>query len=179
MAINFPNSLDQLSNPNATDSLSNPSHSEQHRNANDAIEALQSKVGADNSSVTTSFDYRIRQLESESGQEIADKLGLSGNNTLEVTGIENKTAIDSFSKTEYRTVRWVVQLSKGSEIVTEALDLIQDGTDFHLQEYEVSSNTNNVLADITLEENSGIISLCVTPTNTTVTARYYRTALKV
>lgn len=39
------------------------SHSGQHTDANDAIEALQAKVGVDSSAVTTSLDYRVAQLE--------------------------------------------------------------------------------------------------------------------
>ena len=49
MATSFPNNLDELIKPNGTDQLSAPSHSEQHSNANDAIEALQVKVGIDGS----------------------------------------------------------------------------------------------------------------------------------
>jgi len=63
MAITFPTSLDSLTNPQGTDSVQAVSHAAQHADANDAIEALEAKVGADNSSVTTSLDYRIRQLE--------------------------------------------------------------------------------------------------------------------
>ncbi len=185
MATNFPSSLDTLTNPNATDALSNPSHSQQHANLNDAVEAIQTKIGVDGSVDTNSIQYKIASIIAqidglENSTEITQALfGLEGNNDLTISGIENKTAIDSFSKTLYRTVRWVVQLSRGSEFVSEALDLIQDGTDFHLNEYEIASNTENTLATINLEENSGIISLCVTPTSTAVTARFYRTALKI
>jgi len=63
MATNFPASLDTLTNPTSSDSLSSPSHSAQHANVNDAVEALQAKVGADSSAVTTSHDYKIAQLE--------------------------------------------------------------------------------------------------------------------
>lgn len=63
MATNFPTSLDSLTNPQPTDPLVNPSHSAQHTNANDAIEALQAKVGVDNSAVTTSIDYKLRNLD--------------------------------------------------------------------------------------------------------------------
>ena len=59
MATNFPASLDALTNPTSSDSLSSPSHSAQHANVNDAVEALQAKVGADGSAVTTSHDYLI------------------------------------------------------------------------------------------------------------------------
>ena len=61
MATNFPTSLDSLTNPTSGNSLNSPSHAGQHADANDAIEALQAKVGVDNSAVTTSIDYRLRQ----------------------------------------------------------------------------------------------------------------------
>lgn len=67
MATNYPTSLDALTNPTSSDSMSSPSHSGQHADANDAIEALQSKVGVDSSAVTTSLDYRVTQLESGGG----------------------------------------------------------------------------------------------------------------
>jgi microcystin-dependent protein len=60
MATNFPASLDTLSNPTGSNTLSSPSHASQHGNANDAIEAIQAKIGADNSAVTTSLDYKVR-----------------------------------------------------------------------------------------------------------------------
>lgn len=44
-ATNFPTSLDSLTNPGATDSVATVSHSSQHSNANDAIEALEAKLG--------------------------------------------------------------------------------------------------------------------------------------
>ena len=59
MSINFPTSLDTLTNPTATDTLDSPPHDTQHSDANDAIEALQAKVGIDSSAVTTSHDYKI------------------------------------------------------------------------------------------------------------------------
>lgn len=60
MATNFPTSLDSLTNPTSTDQLTSPSHADQHANANDAIEALQAKVGVNSSAVTTSLDYRTK-----------------------------------------------------------------------------------------------------------------------
>lgn len=65
MAINFPTSLDTLTNPTATDTLDSPPHDTQHSDANDAIEALQVKVGIDSSAVTTSHDYKIGELETD------------------------------------------------------------------------------------------------------------------
>jgi hypothetical protein len=45
MATNYPTSLDNFTNPLSTDSQDSPSHSLQHADANDAIEALETKVG--------------------------------------------------------------------------------------------------------------------------------------
>lgn len=64
MAVNFPTSLDNFTNPSFNSSVANPSHAQQHADANDAIEALEAKVGVTGSSVTTSHDYKISQLES-------------------------------------------------------------------------------------------------------------------
>lgn len=60
MTTNFPTAIDALSNPSSGSILNSPSHSGQHSNANDAIEALETKVGVDSSAVTTSLDYKIR-----------------------------------------------------------------------------------------------------------------------
>jgi hypothetical protein len=69
MATNFPASLDSLTNPVAGDSLNSPSHAGQHANANDAIEALQAKVGVDGSAVTTSLDYKVAQAVTLTGTQ--------------------------------------------------------------------------------------------------------------
>lgn len=45
MASVYPNNLDSFTNPNSTDNLDNPSHSLQHSNSNDAIEAIETKLG--------------------------------------------------------------------------------------------------------------------------------------
>jgi hypothetical protein len=45
MAINFPTSLDNFTNPTSGNTLDSPSHSTQHSDANDAIEAIEAKLG--------------------------------------------------------------------------------------------------------------------------------------
>ena len=177
LATNFPTSLDTLTNPDGTSSLSSPSHAQQHTNANDAIEALQTKVGVNGSASTTSIDYRLGQLESGGGQ-LGVELGLAGNNDVSISGIENKTAVDTFSKSVYSTVRYSLQIRKNDLFVSEQIDIVNDGTNLNVNRYEISSNTNTSLYTLQLEENSGIISLSVTPTSGSITARYYRTALK-
>lgn len=62
MAINFPTSLDSLSNPTSTDTQNTVDHAWQHSNANDAIEALETKVWITNSADTSSLDYKTSRL---------------------------------------------------------------------------------------------------------------------
>ena len=61
MASNFPSSLDSFTNPSSSDAMDSVSvpHATQHSDLNDAVEALQAKVGADSSAVTSSHDYKI------------------------------------------------------------------------------------------------------------------------
>jgi len=59
VATNFPTSLDALTNPTGASSLTSPDHAGQHADANDAIEALQAKVGVNSSAVTSSLDYKV------------------------------------------------------------------------------------------------------------------------
>lgn len=79
--ITFPTSLDSLTNPAPTDLLENATlaldHDQQHSNVNDAVEALEAKVGANSSAVTTSHDYKL------SGVTSSDKaVSKTGSETL-------------------------------------------------------------------------------------------------
>ncbi len=61
MPTNFPTTLDTFQNPGAITLMDEGPglyHDEQHANINDAVAALQAKVGADGSAVTSSLDYR-------------------------------------------------------------------------------------------------------------------------
>lgn len=59
MAINFPISLDSLVNPEEGDTQESVSHKLQHSNVNDAIEAIQAKLGIDESADSDSVDYKL------------------------------------------------------------------------------------------------------------------------
>jgi hypothetical protein len=66
-------------------------HASQHSDLNDAVEALQAKVGADSSAVSSSHDYKIAQLEA----------GATGGKILQVlqttTTTSSTTTSSSFS----------------------------------------------------------------------------------
>jgi hypothetical protein len=73
---NYPASLDTFTNPTPQDQTSSSSvkHSDQHANLNDAVAALEAKVGADSSAVTSSLDYKVNNA----GGVVASKLPLAG-----------------------------------------------------------------------------------------------------
>jgi hypothetical protein len=64
MSTVFPGALDTLVNPTAVNPTDAPSHSSQHINSNDAIEAMQAKIGIDGSLVTSSLDYKVNNASS-------------------------------------------------------------------------------------------------------------------
>jgi hypothetical protein len=104
MATTFPASKDELINPQSTDSTALVSHAAQHANANDAIEALQSKVGVDNSTDQSSLDYKVRQLELnfQDPDEIKDLAAasiLGGSHTGITVSYNNTTNVLSLTAT--------------------------------------------------------------------------------
>ena len=184
MATNYPNSIDQLVNPNGSDTLASPSHSEQHTNSNDAIEALETKVGVNGSTDPSSLTYKVSSIETtlisldNSTDAVIELLGIEGNNDLAVYGIENPTNVDSFAKNTWRTAKYNIQVTKGSDVYTSEILVSHDGTNIMVSEANIISNTNNNIFTYTFEENSGIISLRVTPVSGSISVRYVRTALK-
>lgn len=62
MSTSFPTSLDNYATVPENQATS-VQHRDRHQSIEDAMEAVQTKVGINNSLVTTSFDYRIRALE--------------------------------------------------------------------------------------------------------------------
>jgi len=186
MATSFPANLDVLTNPTSTSTLSSPSHSQQHANANDSIEALQTKVGKDGSADPNSLDYKVSSVEdqiaslSSSSAATTEILGLDGNNDVSATvcDIENSTVLDTFTKTVYGTVKYTIQITRGSSVYSSELMVLNDGTNISVAESNIISNTDSNLFTYTFEESSGIISFKIRPVTTAVTARYYRTAIK-
>jgi hypothetical protein len=81
VATGFPASLDAFDNPSGEDSQQDLDHAGMHADAFDAIEALQAKVGIDNSADTDSLDYRVMAVE-------GGVSGLDGR----VTALENSPA---------------------------------------------------------------------------------------
>ena len=145
MATNFPTSLDAFTNPTAVDTLDSPPHDAQHADANDAIEALEAKVGVDGSAVTTSLDYKVAGL-------IAGSLG---GKVLQVvqgslnTGVANNT----FSEVDTGLSATITPLSTSSKILV----LVYHGG--------VAKETGNAGSSCVLEVYRGATRIVVDQTN--------------
>lgn len=86
MPTNFPTSLDSLTNPAGTDDVSVVDHAAQHSNANDAIEALEAKVGINSSAVTSSLDYLLKNASSSNPGHRHTTAHITGLATVATTG---------------------------------------------------------------------------------------------
>jgi hypothetical protein len=139
MAINYPSSLDSLTNPTSANNLGSPDHAAQHANANDAVEALEAKVGADSSAVTTSHDYKLSAVTST-----AKAVSTAGTQTVGGTKTFAQTVQTVTNATDGATVTFDLSLGNvhtvtlggnrtlaiSNEVTGQCfiIELLQDGT---------------------------------------------------
>jgi hypothetical protein len=180
LASSFPQNIDTITNPNSNDSLSNPSHSEQHIIANTAIEALETKVGVDNSTDPNSLDYKVAQLEAAGGTTTVEVLGLHGNNDLEVYGIENPTTVDTLDTSIWQSAQYKIQATKGSDVYSADFNVLFTSGGANISESNIITSRDDFTspANFDFVYNGSIISLVVTPVLGSVSVRFVRTALK-
>lgn len=165
-AVSYPTSLDTLTNPSATDRTNVVSHSGQHSDANDAIEALEAKVGADGSAVTTSHDYKLSGVTgsdkavSLTGTEVLTNKTLTSpsvtgmtatTSTLIGTTLNATTTIASTTITQFTagvgttTNLYTTTLGVGSDYITDLT-----GTGLSLSNGVLSSNAGITVASSTV-----------------------------
>lgn len=86
--------------------------------------------------------------------------------------------VDSFAAADFRTAKYIVQMTSGSDYhATEAL-VIHNGTTSSVTEY-AQIFTNSSLGTVDTDINSGNVRLLVTPTNATTTVKVVRTGVTV
>ena len=111
----------------------------------------------------------------------ATDLGTAGNNEVTITGIENSTIFDNFLTTEWRSVKYVVSLSKtgGDKFSTTELTVVPDGTNVNVSEYG-TVDTNGNIGTVSVSMAGTTVSLTIVPVGgqTPITLRYMRTGLK-
>lgn len=103
---------------------------------------------------------------------------IEGTANSATTDTTANNVVDSFEITTYRSAKYIVQITSGTDYhVTEVL-LIHDGTNVHLTEYgTVYTNTSLGIVDASI--NSANLELLVAPTNASSTVKTRRISLDV
>ncbi len=126
----------------------------------------------------TQEDY-VDLIDTASAQ--ATDLGSAGNNETTITGIENTTIFDNFYTTEWRSVKYVVSLSKtgGDKFSITELTIVPDSTNVNVSEYGTVDNDGNI-GTVSVSMAGTTVSLSIVPVGgqTPITLRYMRTGLK-
>ena len=108
-------------------------------------------------------------------------LGSAGNNEVTITGIESSTIFDNFLTTEWRSVKYVVSLSKtgSNKYYTTELTIVPDSTNVNVSEYGTVDNDGNI-GTVSVSMAGTTVSLTIVPVGgqTPITLRYMRTGLK-
>jgi hypothetical protein len=89
----------------------------------------------------------------------------SGSTTVTST---SQTAIDTFPAATYRSAKWQVQVTRGSEYHITEVYLVHDGTSSYGTEY-ATIKTGSQLATFDSDINSGNVRLLATPTSSSST----------
>lgn len=97
-----------------------------------------------------------------------------GNESLSTTSSDQ--VVDKFLKTDYRTVKYLVQATQGSNVHCTEVVMTHDDTDVYKNEYG-TFYTDNSLITVSATIDSSNVSLVVTPTYTNTTIDFVRTSL--
>ena len=126
----------------------------------------------------TQADY-VDLIDTSAAQ--ATDLGTAGNNEVTITGIESSTIFDNFYTTEWRSVKYVVTLSKtgSNKYYTTELTIVPDSTNVNVSEYGTVDNDGNI-GTVSVSMAGTTVSLTIVPVGgqTPITLRYMRTGLK-
>ena len=97
-----------------------------------------------------------------------------------VTLVNNNTdqVLDMFANTSFRTAKYLIQHSSGSNYQSSEILLIHNGLSSNIVEYGTVSTTGSFLASFNTDVNSGNVRLLITPTlNASTNTKFIRTLI--
>ena len=95
------------------------------------------------------------------------------------TTTTSQTAVDTFAATTYRSVKYQIQITRGSEYHITEVFIVHDGTTSYGTEY-ATIKTGSSLASFDTDIDSGNVRLLATPTSSSSTVfKLVRTLIKV
>jgi hypothetical protein len=85
--------------------------------------------------------------------------------------------IDSFDATVYRSAKYVIQCTHGTDYQTIEIMLMHDGTNVYITRYGLMY-TDTELASFTATKTGDLVKLLSTPANTNTTFKFTRTVVQ-
>lgn len=99
-------------------------------------------------------------------------------NSVSTTSNTSNQILDIFSSSTYRSVKYQIQVTSGTDYQSSEVSLIHNGSDSYITEYALIS-TNSTLMSYDSDVSGGNIRLLMNPTNTINTIKFVRTAITV
>jgi len=169
LAINYPTSLDNFTNPSATSSLDSPSHSLQHSDTNDALEALEAKVGIGASPAGSATSGQVLTAQG-GGTAIWATPALVHINTTTIGTSVSSIAVDNVFSSVYKNYRIVFNTDGATNTnnTTVSLRLRASGTPNSGSNYSSrgSSTTSSALESLILTSQTSWVFHNLTSGNT-------------
>ena len=95
------------------------------------------------------------------------------------TTSDSQTSIDSFSASTYRSAKYQVQITRGSEYQVTEISIVHDGSDSYGTEY-ATLKTGETLSTFSTDISGGNVRLLATPTSSSSTVfKFTKTAIVV
>jgi len=95
------------------------------------------------------------------------------------TTTDSQTNIDSFSASTYRSAKYQVQITRGSEYQVTEISIVHDGSDSYGTEY-ATLKTGETLSTFSTDISGGNVRLLATPSSSTSTVfKFTKTAIVV
>ncbi len=128
------------------------------------------------SSGLTINQLNVSGVTTSSSYSLPDGLISSGSQTITTT---LETSIDSFSSTTYRSAKYQIQITKGSEYQITEVFVVHDGTSSYQTEY-ATVKTGTTLSTFSSDIDTGSVSLLATPSSSdSTTFKIIRTLVKI
>jgi hypothetical protein len=153
MPITFPTTLDTLTDPTASDKLNSVTvpHATQHADLNNIVEALEAKVGVNDSAVTTSLDYIVKGATGIRLFAPREKWNVAASAATGTISVDLKTA-GAWYYTSDATANWTLNFRGDSgatldslvgvgESVTVAFLATQGGTAYYASAFQVDGSS--------------------------------------
>jgi len=105
------------------------------------------------------------------------------NTSTQAISVNTVTTVDSFTKTAYRTAKYLIQASQGSKYTSSEVLLVHDGTDSYLSEYamiELGASRIPMTVSTSISGSNVLLRVTVTDeASTGVTVKVARTLIAV